>query len=374
MAPAATPRFDRLRERGIGLLRDDFSEDGRAILVAAAEDASPELVNEVISLSHGLIFVALPPERVAKFRLERMSKPTSLADKSDETSGLTLCLSVEAREGVTTGISAFDRAATITILGEHEPNYRKLVQPGHIFPVEVRRGGVLVKIALPEGALDVVKFAGASDAAVFLDLLDDGGDYLRGVAQDELARAHSLPIFCLSEITRYALEHQKLVSRVAEARLPTRIAGEVTSYIYKSALHSGEHIALVKGTIDPTKPVLTRVQSEVTCADVFGGSSPPARARLQGALHAIGEEEAGVLLYLRSPRRGRLKTQVERVGQQSKPRPAALMREYGIGAQILRDLGVQKIELLSESNRHIEGLETFGIEIVSQRPIPSCET
>jgi 3,4-dihydroxy 2-butanone 4-phosphate synthase/GTP cyclohydrolase II len=258
---------------------------------------------------------------------------------------------------------------TLRILGAAEIQPRKLVQPGHIFPVEVRAGGVLVKNALPEGAVDIVSIAGFTGAAAFIDLLDTSGNFLSGSAVSDFAARHDIPLIQLSDLTRYRLETEKVVYRVAEAKLPTKLAGELRSIIYKSTVHGGEHLALIKGEIDPTEPLLTRVQPENTFADVFGGATPRSREQIQGCLREIGRRGRGVIVYLRRPTSGELHHQVDTAGIIPSP-GKALMREYGLGAQILRDLGARKIELLTGSKKDLAGLQSFGLEIVSQIPLP----
>jgi 3,4-dihydroxy 2-butanone 4-phosphate synthase/GTP cyclohydrolase II len=366
-----TKLFDDVKSGRLAILQDDVQGVARAILVAPAHEISADEVNRLITLSGGIVFAGLAPERAAAFLLDPMGRPrVSATEQPCNFSGPNFCISVEAREGVTTGISAADRAVTLRILGAPEIHPRKLVQPGHIFPVEVRAGGVLVKNALPEGAVDIVSLAGFTGAAAFIDLLDDAGNLILGDKVDDFAHKHSLPLFRLSELTRYRLETEKVVYRVAEAKLPTKLAGELRSIIYKSTIHGGEHLALVKGDIDPTVPLLTRVQPENTFADVFGGDSPASREQLQRCLEEIGRRGHGVIVYLRRPSSGELHHQIDTATQQSPP-GKALMREYGLGAQILRDLGARKIELLTGTKKDLVGLQSFGLEIVSQTPLPS---
>lgn len=363
------------RQRRLGILWDDNAQSGRAVLVAPAQNISTTEVNEFLSLSGGLTFVAISARRAAAFMLSRMSRPSLHPACTSQASGsleaqISICTSVEAREGVSTGISAADRAVTIAILGEDAPNPRKLVQPGHIFPVQVRAGGVLVKNALPEGACDMVSIAGFTDAAVCIDLLDPTGNFLAPPEHAQFATQHGLSRISLGELTRYRLSTESLVQRVAEARLPTQLAGELRSLIYKSTIHEGEHLALIKGEIDPDEPVLTRVQAESTFEDVFGGRANGPRDSLQQAMKLIGERGSGVLVYLRRQSCGELIDQIESAARGSGERSNIMMRDYGLGAQILRDLGVRKVELLTRSKKNLIGIKPFGIEIVSQRDLP----
>jgi len=360
--------LSRVRERRIAILRDDVQPLERAIILMPAEDISTEEVNRLITLSGAVVFAALTTERGEAFHLSPMGRPQVAS--TTRTTGLNICVSVEAREGVTTGISASDRAQTLRILGAKEPQPRKLVQPGHIFPIEVRPGGVLVRNALPEGAVDIVTIAGFTGTAAVIDLLDSEGQFIQGEGIARFAAEHGIPAIDLSDLTRYRLETEKVVYRVAEAKLPTVLAGELRSYIYKSSIHGGENVALVKGEINPAETTLVRVQPENTFSDVFGGEGA-SRRQMQAALAAIGRRGKGVLLYLRRTSSGELGQQVNAAPHPDRAEPKALMREYGLGAQILHDLGVRKIELLTGSKKSLIGLDSFGIEIVSQAPIPS---
>ncbi len=363
-------QLNAFKKRKIAILRLDSSADKRAVIVAPSADMTPELMNTLIELGKGNVLVALESKRAEAFHIPQMSHRSP--DELLTTSPLSRsCVSVEAREGVTTGISASDRAKTVSLLGCETPYPRMLVQPGHVFPVCIREGGTLVRHALPEGAYDLVRLSCGENTACFIDLLGSDGEFLDAQAQNELASSHSLPLFTMSDIVRYRLEHEKLVTRVAEAKLPTQLAGELVSYVYKSPLSGGEHVALVKGEITPEKPTLVRVQPESTFADVFGGKNPPSRTALHNSLKEIGRNESGVLVYLRRPEIGQVQKQVTNWQESATTKPATMMQEYGLGAQILRDLGVKKIELLTRSTKDLIGLKPFGIEIVTQRPIPT---
>lgn len=345
----------------------DDAGNGRAVIIAPAEEISEALVNKIITISGGLTFVALSPERAAAFLLSSMARSPSDSN-GKRNHPLSLYTSVEARSGVTTGISASDRATTLRILGERVPQPRSLVRPGHIFPVETKAGGVLVRAAIPEASLDIIKLGGFTDAALFMDLLDRSGELLDAQGAKALAETHNLPLFSISELIQYRLSREPLISRVAEAIIPTKQAGELRAIVYRSALHEVEHIAYVKGEISSEQPVLVRVQSEHTLADVFGGKHPASRKHLHNSLHAIGARGSGIVLYLRKPRL--VDSDSLPSEEPIAPPPAAQMREYGIGAQILRDLGVGQIELLSSTNRMLMGLSNFGISVTRQIAIP----
>lgn len=369
--PAFLEQFSSSR---LGILVDDIGSP-RCALIAPAHDISPALVNRALGITGGLTFVAISPERANAFMLSSMARPLAApAAVPDPASTMKVLTSVEAREGISTGISASDRAATIRVLGGTQPHPRDLVKPGHIFPAETREGGVLVKAAIPEGSLDLVRMAGFPDAALFIDLLDRSGSISPLENAQELARQENLPIAFLSELISHRLQREPLVARVAEAIIPTRFAGDVRGIVYRSRIHDVEHIALVKGDVSQHETVLVRVQSESTVTDVFGGHGPNSRATLHASLKAIGDRGTGVLLYLRRPfiddKHGAIQS-LSADGPQS--RSPSMMREYGVGAQILRDLGVSKIEILSATPRSMAGLESFGITISSQHPIPEVE-
>lgn len=363
------PKIQHFSQRKLALIYDDSGSRQQAVLVAAAHQISDQTVNEMLTLGAGLLCAALSPGRAATLELQRMGQQRQVPQSSSHENS-DFCVSVEAREGVSTGISVSDRATTLRILGEESPTPRKLVSPGHIFPVITRGGGVLEKSSLREAALDLVRIASMQDAAAFSDVLDEQGRLQDDRQVLALGEQHNIPVLKLSEIIRHRLEHEQLVERLASTKLPTLLGGEMRSFIYRSSLHDGEHLALVKGEIDPHRPVLTRVQPEFTFGDVFGGHTPPTRHVIQRSLSAIAAHGSGVLVYLRRPQGGELQAQVQDWQSRFKRKPAALMREYGVGSQILRDLGVRKIELLTNSQNKLVGVTTFGVEIVATRPIP----
>lgn len=354
------------------VLRDDIGDD-RSVLVAPAQNITTTEVNRIISMTGGLTFVALSPERASAFMLSPMTRVPAI--RADRRGGCVLdqFTSVEAREGVSTGISAADRATTIRALGEAHPHPRSLIKPGHIFPVGTKSGRSLVKAEIPEAALDVVLLAGFLDAALFVDFLDLSGELLSSDAATTWAKAHEVPVVTISQIIRHRLLREPLIARLSEADLPTREAGTVRAIAYRSTIHDVEHVALVKGELQLDKPVLVRVQVENTVSDVFGGDSPATRRQIKGSLQALNERGRGVLLYLRRRSLEDLDVFQPALSTKAPPSsPATLgMREYGVGAQILRDLGISQIELLSSSHKNLIGLDSFGITVVAQRAIPS---
>jgi 3,4-dihydroxy 2-butanone 4-phosphate synthase/GTP cyclohydrolase II len=364
-------RFSIFTHTRLCIIHDDLGDD-RSVLVAPAHEINEKLVNRILKISGGLTFVALTPERAAAFMLSPMSRVGARSEVPANSQQLKQYISVEAREGVSTGISAADRAATIKILGAAVPQPRALVKPGHIFPVETKSGGSLVRAGIPEAALDISVLAGFNDAALFVDFLDKNGELLSGQSAKTWAQIQEIPHFTISEVIQYRLRHEPLVTRLAEATIPTHAAGELRAIAYRSQIHDVEHVALIKGVCDTSKPILTRVQVENTVADVFDTHSPASRHQIQNSLRALAEHGSGVLLYLRRASLGETSVfqATPDAGARNEPASTMNMREYGVGAQILRDLGIKRIELLSSTQRTLMGLDSFGISVTSQRPIP----
>lgn len=367
-------RFQAFRIRGLAMLIDDAVAPSRAALVSSARALTEPVLNESLTLARGHTYVTLTADAAEAFLLPLMADTRGGQGVTHEvTTTPEQYVSVEARELVSTGISVKDRCHTIRILGEEVPQPRKLVRPGHVFPVRVSSGGVLIRHSLVEGARDLVKLSCQHEVAVLHELLTPRGELYSGAELETVAERHMLPHFFLSEIVRHRLGTEQLVVRVAEAEIPTTHAGVVHSIVYRSLIHSGEHVALVKGTLSGTEPVLVRMQPEFTAADVFGGSTPPTRVQIENSLRAIGTRGRGVLVYLRRTSRGELPAQIHHWEARYQEKPASIMRQYGVGAQILRDLGVTKIELLTGSKKILAGLNTFGIDIVKQHSLDEVQ-
>jgi 3,4-dihydroxy 2-butanone 4-phosphate synthase / GTP cyclohydrolase II len=368
MSLQASEFIKYFRSRQLGLITDTTAEKKRGVLVSSAAHATGERVNEMLTLGKGLVLVALPPEKAYAFGLHPMQNIGMNIPDNYNTS-LAMLTSVEAREGVTTGISAADRATTIRIFGGDSPHPRDIVKPGHIFPILTKKGGVLVRQAFPEGALDIVTLSDLGDAAVFTDVLNSSGEFSTLSELQTLATTHKIPSIELEEITRYQLSRQTLIKLVAEARLPTQMAGEMKMYIFQSQIHNGEHAALVKGEIDPCKPVLTRVQAEQTFSDVFGSTHTSSRKQIEAALTAIGKRNNGVLVYLRRPNVGELAEQIQGTEVDTAQKGQIMMRQYGVGAQILRFLGARELILLTTNPKRYQGIEAFDLTVKEQVPL-----
>ncbi|MCI5066171.1 3,4-dihydroxy-2-butanone-4-phosphate synthase [bacterium] len=370
------------------LLRDDTEQSGGCALVFPARTISAEIVNRALHLSRGSSpFVALSAERAETFHLEPMGFNRSTLPPPRGFAPREL-VSVEAREGVTTGISAADRARTVRVLGADEPKARDIVKPGHVFPIQTRAGGVLVRSALPEAALDVIKLSRSGDAACFFELYSATGSALSLEEWEQLSKKESLTALTIGDLITARLQREEMVKQITEVRLPTSFESNMKAYLYRSEVHQGDHIALVKGEIHAESEVLTRVHPEQLFEDVFGpavedrdekGALAPTTS-LQRALQEVGDAEVGVLVYLRRPDTFPLLRELggaahpQREGGEDLPPPSlqpagAAMKEYGIGAQILRDLGVRKIHLLSSRGAPAAGLANFGLEIIGQRTL-----
>lgn len=355
------------------IMTDDETRENEGDIVFAAAKATPEMVNFMMRHARGLICVPMAAERIKALGLDQMNPHPEDPMKTAFT------VSVDAKIGVTTGISAYDRHRTIELLADATTRREDLVIPGHIFPLQAKRGGVLRRAGHTEAAVDLVEAAGLPSAAVICEIVNDDGKMARLPELVTFARTHGLKIGTIQDLIAYRTKTDKLVKKVSEAQLPTQF-GIWTIRIYESLLDGSQHVALFQGHITDG-PALVRVHSECFTGDVLGSLRCDCQGQLHAAMKMIQQEGSGVILYMRQEGRGiglanKIKAYAlqEEQGLDTVQANEALgfkpdLRDYGIGAQILHDLGLSKLRLMTNNPRKIVGLEGYGLQVVERLPI-----
>jgi 3,4-dihydroxy 2-butanone 4-phosphate synthase/GTP cyclohydrolase II len=349
-----------LKAGKMAVIMDDEDRENEGDLVMAASLVRPEDINFMARYGRGLICLTLTPERCRQLRLPPM---VAYGDDKHRTA---FTVSIEAAEGVTTGISAFDRAHTIRTAVKKDARADDLVQPGHIFPLMAQPGGVLTRAGHTEAGCDFARLAGLEPAAVIVEILNEDGTMARRPDLEKFAREHGLKIGTIADLIRYRLQNEHTIERVAESRIQTEF-GEFRLVTYQDSIDNTVHLALVRGEIQPSTPTLVRVHLRNTLADVLGVQHPSFGWPLRDALHRIAAEGSGVVVLLRKPESP--KDLVKQIVALDQPREddhgdeRQVLRTYGIGAQILSDLGVRKMRVLSAPKR-MQGISGFGLEVV----------
>jgi 3,4-dihydroxy 2-butanone 4-phosphate synthase/GTP cyclohydrolase II len=357
------------------ILVDDEDRENEGDLTMAAEKVTPEAINFMAKYGRGLICLSLTSEKCDQLDLPMMVKKNT----SPFETGFTV--SIEAKRGVTTGISAADRATTILTAVADTATSRDLVRPGHIFPLRARNGGVMVRVGQTEGSVDLARLAGLKPAGVICEIMDEDGTMARMPALETFSEKHGIGIVTIADLVEYRMRNEFFVHRAAETAIPTVYGGDFRIIAFENDVDNLTHIALVKGEISPDKPVLVRVHSECMTGDIFGSLRCDCGDQLHRAMGMIEKEGTGVIVYLRQEGRGiglvnKLKAYElqQKLGLDTVEANLKLgfkddMRDYGIGAQMLRNLGVRKMRLLTNNPKKMVGLDGYGLSIEELVPI-----
>ena len=365
--------IEDIKDGKLVIIIDDEDRENEGDLAIAAEKVTPEIINFMAMYGRGLICMPINAQRLDELKIPMMVQNNTAKFATAFT------VPVEARHGTSTGISAADRAVTVQAIIDPATKPEDLLMPGHLFPLRAREGGVLVRAGQTEAVVDLARLAGLYPAGVICEIMNEDGTIARLPQLEEVAARHGLKIVSIADLIAYRRRHEKLVHRVAEAKLPTKY-GEFKAIAYRSDIDPDEHLALVYGDIDSKKPVLVRAHSECLTGDVFGSLRCDCGEQLNMAMERIAQEGRGVLIYMRQEGRGIgfhnkiCAYNLQDNGMDTVEANLSLgfeadLRDYGIGAQILADLGLHRIKLLTNNPKKVIGLEGYGLKVVETLPI-----
>jgi len=355
------------------ILVDDEGRENEGDLVIPAQMANAEAVNFMAKHGRGLICLSMTQDRVEELGLHLMSQKNQALHQTAFT------VSIEAREGVTTGISAADRAQTIAVAIDPKKGRRDIVTPGHIFPLVAQDGGVLVRAGHTEAAVDIARMAGLNPSGVICEIMNDDGTMARMPDLVTFAQLHGLKIATIADLIAYRRRNERLIDLVSESKINSRFGGEFRIRVYSNSVEYAEHIALIRGDISGDEPVLVRMHQaniladslgDITPGEFFGGEARPRSGELAASMRMIAKANRGVVVFIRETAPTFISRALKEREGMSRSGPVAELRQYGLGAQILLDLGLKNVILLSNTQHNIVGLEGYGLTVVAQQPIP----